>query len=457
MKKEFYIKTAILIAVFLCFTKSNAQEYNNWLLSGGAVLNFDTSPATIICNEADNPNEYSSFDNFTVALSDDNGKLILFGCLESGNNNTNRYYVIKNADNNDVIRIEKAEPQNAIACKIPQGGYYIVLVYRTSLTSLRELHIYKFDKNAKLENEYIFNESDYSFFIDFVRLEDCLALIAYRKNQIETYKLTSDGCILWKTSEMILDKFLYRLIPSCDIEQTLDNTTILATTYDIAYVFNFDINSGEVTIAHKFESDKFRTMSFSPTDKYFLIIDDEKLKGFRFDKDFYFVLDNPDIIYDLPNDDNVVCDQCWEMAVGVDGKIYLHNQYYDYILVLDGIESENINESIIQSNCLKRAFFPRIPRISDCKASAHFDNVSVCYGEPLNVMLSGTAPFEVFYTLNGEAKSFKTDNMEYQMPNISGKYVITIVKDNKCESLLDNNNTATIAPNLKTVRIMEKK
>lgn len=441
----------------MCLSSGYAQEYNNWLLSSGTVLNFDTSPATIICNEEDNENNYSSFDNYTVSLSDDNGKLILYGSLER-NDNTNRYYVIRNADNKEIVRIDKAEPHNAIACKIPQGGYYIVFVYRTSIIAPRELHIYKFDKNAKLENEFVFSDSDYSCFIDFIRIDDYIVLIAYRTNQIETYKLTTEGCVLWQTSEMVLDKFLNRMIGSFDIDHTIDNTQIIASVHDIAYILNFDKNSGDVSISHRFESKQFETMSFSPTDKYFLIIDDEKLKGFRYDKDFAFILDNPDIIYDLPkNDNNVVCNQCWEMAVGVDGKIYLHHQYYDYILVLDGIESGNITETIIQSDCLKRTFFPRIPRMSGCKASAKFDNASVCYGEPLNVMLSGTAPFEVFYTLDGEAKSFKTDNVDYQMPNISGKYEITEVKDNKCESLLHNNNTATIAPNLKTVKIMEKK
>ena len=49
--KTFIFKTAIFIAVLIACTMVNAQEYNNWLLRGGAVLNFDTSPATIICNE----------------------------------------------------------------------------------------------------------------------------------------------------------------------------------------------------------------------------------------------------------------------------------------------------------------------------------------------------------------------------------------------------------------------
>lgn len=443
------LKTAIFIAVFLCLSDSYAQEYNNWLLSGNTILNFDTSPATIICS-GDESEEFG-FHNYTVALSDDNGKMILSGCLER-DDNSEIVYVIKNANNQDLVRINNADPQNAIACKIPQGGYYIALVYRTRLDKPRELHIYKFGQNANLENEYIFKDSDYSFFIDFVRLEDCIVLIAYRKNQIETYKLTSDGCIMWKTSEMLLDKFLNKLISSCDIDHSIDNTKIIASTYGVAYVLNFDKNYGDVTIAQRFENDIYKTMAFSPTDKYFLTIDDEQLKGFKYDNDFDYVLDNPDIIYNLPKDNNVVCNQCWEMAVGVDGKLYLHSQYYDNILVLDGIESGNITETIIQSDCLKRTYFPRIPRMippNKCKISAIFDNATVCYGEPLKVILSGTAPYEVSYTLNSETKSFKTNNTEYQIDNIPGSYKLTKITDSKgCEIEPDNNNSAEILPKL---------
>ena len=456
MTSTLIIKTAIFIAVFLCFTKSNAQEYNNWLLSGGAVLSFDTSPATLICNDKDNHS--NAYNNYTVSLSDDNGDLILYGFLEYNENTNQSTYVIKSADARSLITIPSPNSRNVIGCKLPLGGYYIAGVFtNTNDPFYSALYIYKFDNNGNLDREYIYDEGHYCFFIDFVRIDDFIALIAYRNNQIETYKLSANGCFLWNTSEIKLDKFIAIEPTIFDVEHSSDNTQIIATAFDVAFVLNFNEYNGAVTLYRRFESNKFRTMSFSPTNRYFLIIDDVKLKGFRYDKDFDFVLDNPDIIYDLPmNDNNVVCNHCWEMAVGVDGKIYLHHQNNDYILVLDGIESGSITEEIIQSECLNLAFFPRIPRISDCKASAHFDYVSVCYGEPLNVMLSGTAPFEVFYTLNGEAKSFKTDNMEYQMPNISGKYIITKIKDNKCETLKHYNNTAIIAPNFKKVKIMEK-
>ncbi len=455
IRKNSFVKTAIFLAVFLCFTNSNAQEYNNWLLGDGNILNFNTSPATVICNEIGSNTAYN---NYTVSLSDDNGKLLLYGYYD---NTTQASYVIKNSDKQEIVRVDNPNPRNVIACKLPQGGYCIAAVFQTGANYSGELYIYQFDKNAKLDNEYIYHNMNYSFFLDFLHFEDFVVLVSYRDNQIETYKLTSEKCVLWAISDLKLDKFLFLVTPSFNIEHTLDNTQIIATTYDIVYVLNFDKSNGKIKIAQKFENNKFRTMSFSPTDKYFLIIDDDKLKGFRYDKDFDFVLDNPDIIYDLPkNGYNVVCNQCWEMAVGVDNKIYIHEYTTDYLIVLDGIESENIKEEIIQCDCLKHGYFPRIPRMAKnqgCTASAQFDNASVCYGEPLKVMLSGTAPFEVDYTMNGEAKSFKTDNMDYQMDNIPGKYNLIKVTDaNGCNFLPINNNIAIIAPKLNKLTIKKQ-
>ena len=112
-------------------------------------------------------------------------------------------------------------------------------------------------------------------------------------------------------------------------------------------------------------------MTFSNTDKYFLIIDDDKLKGFRYDKNFDFNLDNPEIIYDLPKTNEFVCNQCWTMAIGIDNKLYIHEQGSDHIIVLNGIESENITEEIISSECVIKTNFPQIIRnyVQDCKTS----------------------------------------------------------------------------------------
>ena len=110
------------------------------------------------------------------------------------------------------------------------------------------------------------------------------------------------------------------------------------------------------------------------------------------------------------------------------------------------IETGCVSDKIVYS--IKRKKAPTV----------EFDNASVCYGEPLKVMLSGTAPFEVFYTLDGETNSFKTDISEYQMDNISGNYQLIKVTDgNACEASPTDNNTAIIVSKLQKLIIKELK
>ncbi|MBP5369945.1 MAG: hypothetical protein J6Z01_15985 [Bacteroidales bacterium] len=85
--------------------------------------------------------------------------------------------------------------------------------------------------------------------------------------------------------------------------------------------------------------------------------------------------------------------------------------------------------------------------------SATFDNAQVCYGEPLNISLSGTAPYEIYYNINGEGKSISTSESEYTMSNIPGKYTISKVKDKYCETEPNQNNTSEILPKLNKLTI----
>ena len=81
-----FIKAVIFIAAFLCLTVSNAQTYNNWLLDDGDILNFNTNPPSI---------DKIEFDNYkgNFSLSDDEGKLILYGGVSCSNKSN---YIIKN-------------------------------------------------------------------------------------------------------------------------------------------------------------------------------------------------------------------------------------------------------------------------------------------------------------------------------------------------------------------------
>ena len=88
--------------------------------------------------------------------------------------------------------------------------------------------------------------------------------------------------------------------------------------------------------------------------------------------------------------------------------------------------------------------------------SAAFDNAIACHGQLLNILSSGDAPFEISYTIDGEAHGIKTSEPTYQLPDIPGKYVITKIKDASCEAVPTVNNAAEIAPEMRQVRIVEE-
>lgn len=440
--KQISINTAIFIAVFLFSIKADAQEYNNWLMQG-AILNFDTSPANIICNE----NEEFVY-NQTIMLSDENGKILLYGYKQGKTLSSD--FVIKNKNNESIINVECLLFRNGIGCKIPQGGYYIAAVLNKSLTS-NYLYLYKFDEQGNLENEYIYNNGTYSFFIDMLYFVDYVALIAYKKGQIETYKLTSEGCELWNTSEITLNEFANTpaSVAIFDIEHSLDNSKIIASKFSHAYVLNFNKNNGKIDITAKYESDKLFAMSFSKNDKYFLIIDNGKLKGYKYSNNFDFNINStPDIVYDLHPEKENTSNNLWDMAIGVDGKIYIHYHDDKSITVLDGIEDGNITEEKITSECLSATKFPNIPRKYknyDCQTSTKFDNTFVCYNQPLKIISQGTPPFEISYTIDNKQHIIKTSENEYQLPNIPGKYKITKIKDANCETIPEEYNISEIA------------
>ncbi|MBO7597266.1 MAG: hypothetical protein J6T70_09510, partial [Bacteroidales bacterium] len=157
-----------------------------------------------------------------------------------------------------------------------------------------------------------------------------------------------------------------------------------------------------------------------------------------------------------------------DMYYSLDNKIYV----IDYILKKISTIEINVNnetvftdqmytldKNVISNNNFLSSWFMDNPcEENPCQTlpSAEFDNATVCYGEPLKVILSGTAPFEVFYSFDGQEKSFTTNKTEFQMANIPGKYIITKVKNGACESAPISNSSAVIVPELKKLTIIEK-
>ncbi|MBR2886805.1 MAG: hypothetical protein IKB95_01160, partial [Bacteroidales bacterium] len=93
-----------------------------------------------------------------------------------------------------------------------------------------------------------------------------------------------------------------------------------------------------------------------------------------------------------------------------------------------------------------------------CESGAYacFDNAQVCYGEPLKIIITGTAPYEIFYNFDGNQKNITTSKTEYTMPNTPGKYTITKIKDQYCEIEPTKDNTSEILPQLNKLHIIKE-
>lgn len=87
--------------------------------------------------------------------------------------------------------------------------------------------------------------------------------------------------------------------------------------------------------------------------------------------------------------------------------------------------------------------------------SAEFDNALLCYGEQLSINLSGTAPFDVEYTIDGSPQKLTgIKESKYELPkNIPGKYALTKVTDKTCSSKPKENSTSTIGSEMKALTI----
>ncbi|MBQ3657585.1 MAG: hypothetical protein II956_12170 [Bacteroidales bacterium] len=89
--------------------------------------------------------------------------------------------------------------------------------------------------------------------------------------------------------------------------------------------------------------------------------------------------------------------------------------------------------------------------------SAEFDNAEICFTENLQFVFpkNSVPPIKVTYTINGEEKTVEDIKTEkYTVEKNAGKYrIIKVTDGNGCEGVPQENNTAEIAPELKTLTI----
>ncbi len=530
------IKAAIIVAVLLCINKGYAQEHNNWLIAGNVVLNFDSSPAQVVCNDDINGNYYN------IALSDSNGGIKIYGC--SGDSYST--FTIYNSDKTKQVELTGLPSlgiRNIIGCRLTTGEYCIAFVKKALQSGI--IHIYLFDQNGILKKQMITEDKRYSAFLTFVSKDNKMILLSHNglNSTIESYIISSNGIDYDKDYNINPAGFAQITHLSFCIRQSLDSKKIIAEYNNQISILDYDKATGKLELSNCFNTQSFHPFAFTKNDKYIVFIENNKLVGYPLDESLNFDQSNFIVLYDLTQIPGIETDKVqWDIQLGLDGRLYADPQLQEYLLAIDGIEEGNIAFDVLRNTCLKTTRttlytrFPQIPRPatattetitvcpsatkkysvespepgytyhwnvtggtlsssigsevsviwdetegegtisvyaeqteSGCKSditylkvhrqkapSAAFDNAQVCYGEPLKISLSGTAPYEIFYTLDGDEKSATTSESTYTLPNTPGKYTITKVKDKNCEWLPSTGNTSEISPQLHKLHIVKE-
>ena len=359
-----FIKTAFLFAVLICCSHSNAQEYNNWLLEDGNILNFNTNPPSI--DKIDFDNRKGNF-----SLSDNNGKLLLYGGkLTPKNNNSNlSNYVIKNNKNQTLVSFPSVNIRNAISCKSVTGNasYYAAIIYNESKTLRYAMRLYRFDNNGVLRDSLISKDVNHSHIAWFMPQDngDVIFFCYIHTNKtIESYKLSKD--IIKKTHTYNIKLPVRNELSEISHIIPLKNgNKIIVLSQIYCFIMNYDINTENISLSKEINGfDNGDAIALSENDKYLIATKGDKNKLIRYKLSDDFDFDNGETIYEFK--DSYVND----IQLGEDGKLYVL-QNNNTIKFIDGIETDNITvgkiDGVIESN--SKIHFPKIPRIIETKSA----------------------------------------------------------------------------------------
>ena len=362
-----FIKTAFLFAVLICCIKSNAQTYNNWLLDDGDILNFNTNPPSI---------DKIEFDNYkgNFSLSDDEGKLILYGGVSKSNKSN---YIIKNNTNKVLVSFPCHLLINAIGCKSvsPNGSYYVAIVSSTKQKyKTFSIRLYKFDNKGVLKDSLIsdkFNYSSLSLFMPMDNGDVYFLVYAQSKKIMELYKLSGNTMVKEKSCEIELPEFYYMVgLFNSYILPFKNDRKIFCSLGETGFIFNYDIIDNKISVEKEIKNFNSVTnaLALSANDIYLIVAEDKKIMRYKLTDNLDFI--NGENIYEF--EEHIFCS---DIQLGNDGKIYaiLRNSHQDNqsIIYFDGIETDNIIigkiDGIIESN--SRRYFPKIPRIIETKSA----------------------------------------------------------------------------------------
>ena len=325
------IKTAVfLIAVLYSFLGVYAQEYNNWLLTHGLGVDFNTSPVSFY-----NIEEYL---HVTVSISDENGKLLIYGGYKGTST-----FELKNYEHKTILSIPVQYIRTAIACKTwgANNSYYVAVVcgnygnYNKSF-----LRIYKFNDKAELIESFVSDYTGFSELLYFVPYYDGqIMLVAYNetKKNVEFYCLSDKG--IKKQNNHALDLALNRypmLFILNNIRHSFDANTILFSLVYLNFIIRYDISTNTVSVLNTFETKSMLVSAFSPNAKYlYFLLDKTKLCRCKLTSDFVFDIAKKEVCYEFSNSYS-------DMQLGNDGNIYILGSGKD-IVCLSNSESENFS------------------------------------------------------------------------------------------------------------------
>jgi hypothetical protein len=305
------------------------------MLWNGAVMDFNTTPATFICDDN------GDIGRFSFAISDNKGEILLFGYKKNNSNTSLTDFVVKNSKQEVIITEQCNDLKNIVYCKHPDGGYYLAVVYFRRL--IGTLCIYKFDGNGNLTHSYRYDKGYYKSFLVMLPYGNDVKLLAYNNEEpssIESYRLASDGVFLEKTFEADLGHFGLQPYVPFDICQTLDGSKIFAYIHCDFFIIDIDSKSGDISVSKMEVPGSFVNMALSPNDKYLLSIRNNQLVGYDITRELD--LSKYEMLYDFSSEVEYTSSGNWHLQIGIDGKIYAAKFSANKLFVIDGIETGNI-------------------------------------------------------------------------------------------------------------------
>ena len=327
-------------------------------------MNLNTNPPSIDIIDFDN--HHSA--NFS--LSDDNGKLILYGgtCMSYNAKKRTRNYVIRNNKNKTLVSFTTSHVINAYYAAIISSVWPTIHGYT--------MRLYRFDNNGILKDSLISQDLNYSCFAFFIpQTNGDISFLAYdhRNKIIKNYKLSGNKMFQENISKTELPKFYYETGMDDTVYYILttkDGNKIICLLGDTMFLLDFKINTGEITVIKEYNNtfnSVINSIALSANNKYLIVSEKEKIIRYKLSDEFEF--SNGEIIYEST-------DNCTDMQL-YDGKIYAlfgrkkDNPSDQKIIYFDGIETDNITVGNIDCTNLSNfiSHFPKIPRIIETKST----------------------------------------------------------------------------------------